>query len=214
MSWTIVASEGVSESVEMRVLRFLFGEKQQPAVLKYRFFSPFFLFFRTLHKRDVGPSQFYFHQANAQGDQVTCRHCSGCHCSTSRLEALRRATAQQLERIERANPHFIPESNELWLQHCLSFANIRDAYHNGEYRDPAMWRSLYQKRFQEGERKRQIIRNKIKKEYSKIQSEKAARSIKVLKAGPVPAPNRRSASMIEAASECMCLIQGLWSTFP
>ena len=52
---------------------------------------------------------------------------------------------------------------------------------------------------EENERRRQMARAKMKKEYNKIQSEKAAKSIKVL-SGVVPIHGRR-ATTYEAASK-------------
>ncbi|KAL0098127.1 RNA polymerase II transcription factor SIII subunit A-domain-containing protein [Phycomyces blakesleeanus] len=101
-------------------------------------------------------------------------------------EPLKRATPQQLYRIERASPHLVPESDELWLSHCMCYSDLREAYRDGEYQDSRMWRQLYLKRYEEAARKRQLVSQKVKSQYSKIQSEKAARSIKVLKGvGPI-----------------------------
>lgn len=52
---------------------------------------------------------------------------------------------------------------------------------------------------EENERRRQMARAKMKKEYNKIQSEKAAKSIKVL-SGVVPIQGRKTATY-EAASK-------------
>ncbi|KAI7887465.1 hypothetical protein K492DRAFT_1301 [Lichtheimia hyalospora FSU 10163] len=106
-------------------------------------------------------------------------------------EALCKATPQQLDRIERVNPHLIPESNELWLPHCLLFSDIREAYNDDVYPECTDWRQLYHERVEENERRRQMARAKMKKEYNKIQSEKAAKSIKVL-SGVVPIQGRRT----------------------
>ncbi|CDH56422.1 predicted protein [Lichtheimia corymbifera JMRC:FSU:9682] len=106
-------------------------------------------------------------------------------------EALCKATPQQLDRIERINPHLIPESIELWLPHCLSFSDIREAYNQDVYPEFTDWRQLYHERVQENERRRQMARAKMKKEYNKIQSEKAAKSIKVL-SGVVPIQGRKT----------------------
>ncbi|KAI9495699.1 RNA polymerase II transcription factor SIII subunit A-domain-containing protein [Zychaea mexicana] len=107
--------------------------------------------------------------------------------------ALRKATPRQLLCIEKANPHLVSESNELWLDHCLSYMDIREAYQQGEHRDPTKWRKTYMQRFKENERKREMISAKVKKRYAKIQDEKAARSIKVL-SGHVPTHGRGSAT--------------------
>ncbi|KAI9026585.1 RNA polymerase II transcription factor SIII subunit A-domain-containing protein [Phycomyces nitens] len=96
-------------------------------------------------------------------------------------EPLKKANPQQLYHIEKANPHFLPESDELWLSHCMSYSDIREAYRNGEYQDSRIWRQLYLKRYKEAANKRELMSQKIKSQYSKIQNEKAARSIKVLK---------------------------------
>ncbi|KAF7732473.1 RNA polymerase II transcription factor SIII subunit A3 [Apophysomyces ossiformis] len=104
-------------------------------------------------------------------------------------EPLRKATPKQLYRIERANPHLIPDSDELWLAHCLYYSDIRQAYNEGQHQDPRTWRQLYLKRFEENERKKRIVSEKIKNQYNKIQDERAARSIKVLK-GAVPSQGR------------------------
>ncbi|KAG2216092.1 hypothetical protein INT45_010240 [Circinella minor] len=107
--------------------------------------------------------------------------------------ALRKATPKQLFRIEKANPHLRQECNELWLNHCLSYVDIREAYHQGEHQDPTKWRRTYMQRFKETERKRELISAKVKKQYTKIQNEKAAKSIKVL-SGYVPTQGRGSSS--------------------
>ncbi|KAI7847677.1 RNA polymerase II transcription factor SIII subunit A-domain-containing protein [Circinella umbellata] len=107
--------------------------------------------------------------------------------------ALRKATPKQLFRIEKANPHLRQECNELWLNHCLSYVDIREAYHQGEHQDPTKWRRTYMQRFKETERKRELISAKVKKQYTKIQNEKAAKSIKVL-SGYVPTQGRSSTS--------------------
>ncbi|KAI9269054.1 RNA polymerase II transcription factor SIII subunit A-domain-containing protein [Phascolomyces articulosus] len=107
--------------------------------------------------------------------------------------ALRKATPKQLLRIEKANPHLKQESNELWLNHCFSYTDIREAYHQGRHQDPTKWRKTYMQRFKETERKREMISAKVKKQYTKIQNEKAARSIKVL-SGVVPTHGRGSSS--------------------
>ncbi|KAI8146455.1 RNA polymerase II transcription factor SIII subunit A-domain-containing protein [Fennellomyces sp. T-0311] len=107
--------------------------------------------------------------------------------------ALRKATPKQLLRIEKANPHLVPESDELWLQHCLSFTDIREAYRQGEYQDSSKWRKTYMKRFKEAEHKREMISAKIKKQYTQLQNERAARSIKVLH-GHVPTQGRGSST--------------------
>ncbi|ORZ13641.1 RNA polymerase II transcription factor SIII subunit A-domain-containing protein [Absidia repens] len=95
--------------------------------------------------------------------------------------SLKKATPQQLFLIERLNPHLTPESDELWLRHMSTFKDLIDAYHQGEHQDPASWRGLYLKRYQENEKRKKIISEKVKSQYNKIQNEKAARSIKVLK---------------------------------
>ncbi|KAI8344490.1 RNA polymerase II transcription factor SIII subunit A-domain-containing protein [Chlamydoabsidia padenii] len=95
--------------------------------------------------------------------------------------SLKKATPQQLYLIERLNPHLTPESNELWLRHMSSFKDLLDAYHSGDHQDSRQWRGLYLKRYQENEKRKKIISEKVKSQYSKIQNEKAARSIKVLK---------------------------------
>ncbi|KAI8391717.1 RNA polymerase II transcription factor SIII subunit A-domain-containing protein [Radiomyces spectabilis] len=106
-------------------------------------------------------------------------------------EPLKKATPQQLYRIERANPHLLPESDELWLSHCLCYKDIRDAYFSGQHQDPRLWRQLYLQRFEENERRRQRVSEKIKNQYNKIQHEKEARSIKVLR-GIAPIRTGRS----------------------
>ncbi|KAI7864314.1 RNA polymerase II transcription factor SIII subunit A-domain-containing protein [Spinellus fusiger] len=58
-------------------------------------------------------------------------------------DALKRATAQQLYRLEKSNPHLVPESDELWLSHCMIYTDIRDGYRQGDYQDARTWRSLY-----------------------------------------------------------------------
>ncbi|KAI8979234.1 RNA polymerase II transcription factor SIII subunit A-domain-containing protein [Mycotypha africana] len=99
------------------------------------------------------------------------------------------ATPQQLYRIEKANPEIAAVSDELWLRHCLSFKDISDEYHQGQHQDPTQWRDLYLNRYAENERKKQLIREKVRSQYSKIQNEKEQKSIKVLR-GVVPASKR------------------------
>ncbi|SAM08202.1 hypothetical protein [Absidia glauca] len=95
--------------------------------------------------------------------------------------SLKKATPQQLYLIERLNPHLTPESDELWLRHMSVFKDLLDAYRQGDYQDSRHWRGLYLKRYQENEKRKKIISEKVKSQYNKIQDEKAARSIKVLK---------------------------------
>ncbi|KAI8985423.1 RNA polymerase II transcription factor SIII subunit A-domain-containing protein [Pilobolus umbonatus] len=95
--------------------------------------------------------------------------------------SLVRASPQQLYRIEKLNPHLMPESNELWLSHCLTFRDIREEYDMGMHRDSTEWRRLYVTRYKENERKRQLIKQKIKGQYNKEQHERQAKSIKILK---------------------------------
>ncbi|CAO3597677.1 unnamed protein product [Absidia cylindrospora] len=91
--------------------------------------------------------------------------------------SLKKATPQQLFLIERLNPHLTPESNELWLRHMSTFKDLIDAYHQGDHQI-----QLHGvKRYQENEKRKKIISEKVKSQYSQIQNEKAARSIKVLK---------------------------------
>lgn len=58
---------------------------------------------------------------------------------------------------------------------------------------------MTQNRYKETERKRQLIKQKVKSQYSKIQNEKEKRSIKVLH-GVVPTTGKRS---YEAASKSL-----------
>ncbi|KAI8062792.1 RNA polymerase II transcription factor SIII subunit A-domain-containing protein [Gilbertella persicaria] len=101
------------------------------------------------------------------------------------------ATPQQLYRIEKANPDIAAESDELWLKHCLLFQDIRHEYEQGLHQDPKQWRELYLNKYQENEKKRQLIKEKVKNQYSKIQNEKEKKSIKVLH-GVVPTKKRHS----------------------
>ncbi|KAG1471984.1 hypothetical protein G6F56_001806 [Rhizopus delemar] len=113
----------------------------------------------------------------------------GCVPYSLLKNSLKHATAQQLYRIERNNPEIMLESNELWLSHCLSIKEIRDEHQNGSHRNPEEWREMYLQKQQENERKREIVKEKLKNQYNKIQTEKAARSIKVLH-GVVPTKQR------------------------
>ncbi|KAI9469045.1 MAG: RNA polymerase II transcription factor SIII subunit A-domain-containing protein [Benjaminiella poitrasii] len=104
----------------------------------------------------------------------------GCMPYSLLKPSLVHATPQQLYRIERANPDIALESDELWLKHFLQFKDLRDEYEQGSHRDSKQWRKLYLQRHEENEKKREMIKNKIKSQYNKIQSEKEKRSIKVL----------------------------------
>ncbi|KAG1374215.1 hypothetical protein G6F61_009521 [Rhizopus arrhizus] len=105
----------------------------------------------------------------------------GCVPYSLLKDSFKHATPQQLYRIEKMNPEIMAESDELWLPHCLMFKDIRDEYeYNGLHKDPKQWRDTYLRKYQENERKRQLVKEKVKSQYSKIQTEKAARSIKVL----------------------------------
>ncbi|KAG2233974.1 hypothetical protein INT48_006466 [Thamnidium elegans] len=117
----------------------------------------------------------------------------GCVPYSLLRNSLRNATAQQLYRIERANPvsFLMSEINELWLNHCLLFKEIRDDYERGLHRDPKEWRELYLNQHKEVERKRREIKERVATQYSKIKNEKAARSIKVLH-GIVPTTRNHS----------------------
>ncbi|GAA5808727.1 hypothetical protein MFLAVUS_002122 [Mucor flavus] len=115
----------------------------------------------------------------------------GCVPYSLLKSSLRNATAQQLYRIERANPGLAAESDELWLNHCLIFKEIRDDYERGLHRDPKEWRELYLNQHKEMERKRREIKERVATQYSKIKNEKAARSIKVLH-GIVPTARNHS----------------------
>ncbi|KAI9306432.1 RNA polymerase II transcription factor SIII subunit A-domain-containing protein [Cunninghamella echinulata] len=95
--------------------------------------------------------------------------------------SLKKASPQQLFLIERLNPHLLPESNELWLNHMLSYTDLRVAYNQGLHQSSSSWRELYLKRYQENEQRKRAISEKVKNQYNKIQNEKAARSIKVIK---------------------------------
>ncbi|CAO0800241.1 unnamed protein product [Mucor circinelloides] len=116
----------------------------------------------------------------------------GCVPYSLLKNSLVHATPQQLYKIEKANPDIAAESDELWLKHCLTYTDIReDYYQHGLYRDSTKWRELYLNRYKETERKRQLIKQKVKSQYSKIQNEKEKRSIKVLH-GVVPTTGKRS----------------------
>ncbi|CAO3620098.1 unnamed protein product [Mucor fragilis] len=116
----------------------------------------------------------------------------GCVPYSLMKNSLVHATPQQLYKIEKANPDIAAESDELWLKHCLTYKDIReDYYEHGLYRDSSKWRELYLNRYKETERKRQLIKQKVKSQYSKIQNEKEKRSIKVLH-GVVPTTGKRS----------------------
>ncbi|OAD05285.1 hypothetical protein MUCCIDRAFT_161980 [Mucor lusitanicus CBS 277.49] len=116
----------------------------------------------------------------------------GCVPYSLMKNSLVHATPQQLYKIEKANPDIAAESDELWLKHCLTYKDIReDYYEHGLYRDPSKWRELYLNRYKETEKKRQLIKQKVKSQYSKIQNEKEKRSIKVLH-GVVPTTGKRS----------------------
>ncbi|KAI8098758.1 RNA polymerase II transcription factor SIII subunit A-domain-containing protein, partial [Halteromyces radiatus] len=95
--------------------------------------------------------------------------------------SLKKATPQQLYLIERLNPHLLPESDELWLRHMSIFKDLLDAYHQGDHQDSTTWRGLYLKRYRENEERKKIISEKVKSQYNKIQHEKKARSIKMIK---------------------------------
>ncbi|CAO3645169.1 unnamed protein product [Cunninghamella blakesleeana] len=95
--------------------------------------------------------------------------------------SLKKATPQQLHLIERLNPHLLPEFDELWLNHVLTYSDLREAYQQGLYQSQSTWRELYLKRYQENEQRKKEISEKVKNQYNKIQNEKAARSIKVIK---------------------------------
>ncbi|KAI9364148.1 RNA polymerase II transcription factor SIII subunit A-domain-containing protein [Pilaira anomala] len=115
----------------------------------------------------------------------------GCVPYSLLKNSLRCATPQQLYRIERANPGLAAETDELWLNHCLIFKEIRDDYERGLHRDPKEWRELYLNQYKEMERKRKEIKERVASQYSKIKNEKAARSIKVLH-GIVPTTRNHS----------------------
>ncbi|KAI8390257.1 RNA polymerase II transcription factor SIII subunit A-domain-containing protein [Blakeslea trispora] len=115
----------------------------------------------------------------------------GCVPYSLLKPSITHATAQQLYRIEKANPDIAAESDELWLKHCLLFKDIRDEHEQGLHQDPKKWRELYLHTHYENERKRQMIKEKVKSQYSKIQNEKEKKSIKVLH-GVVPAKGRHS----------------------
>ncbi|KAI8584104.1 hypothetical protein K450DRAFT_218167 [Umbelopsis ramanniana AG] len=85
---------------------------------------------------------------------------------------LKRATAQQLYRIEKCNPHITEETQDLWIPHCLSFRDIRIAYEAGNVSHDTNWREMYLDRHEENQRKRQLIGAKIKSHYNQIQNEK------------------------------------------
>ncbi|KAI7904552.1 RNA polymerase II transcription factor SIII subunit A-domain-containing protein [Cokeromyces recurvatus] len=104
----------------------------------------------------------------------------GCVPYSLIKSSLVHATPQQLYRIERANPDIVLESDELWLKHCLQFKDFRDEYKQGLHADATQWRQFYLKRVEENEKKKEMIKNKIKSQYNKIQNEKEKRSIKVL----------------------------------
>ncbi|KAI8069514.1 RNA polymerase II transcription factor SIII subunit A-domain-containing protein [Gongronella butleri] len=107
-------------------------------------------------------------------------------------QPLKRATPQQLLHIERCNPHLVSNSNELWLDHILQYADLRHEWNQGNHQDPTSWRDVYLNRHREMEERKKKISEKIKNQYHKIQNEKAARSIKILK-GVAP-PMKRSVS--------------------
>ncbi|KAI8377085.1 RNA polymerase II transcription factor SIII subunit A-domain-containing protein [Choanephora cucurbitarum] len=115
----------------------------------------------------------------------------GCVPYSLLKPAIAHATAQQLYRIEKANPDIAAESDELWLKHCLMFKDIRDEHQQGLHRDPKKWRELYLHTHHENEKKRQMIKEKVKSQYSKIKNEKEKKSIKVLH-GVVPTKGRHS----------------------
>ncbi|KAG2203675.1 hypothetical protein INT46_003322 [Mucor plumbeus] len=116
----------------------------------------------------------------------------GCVPYSLLKNSLVHATPQQLYKIEKANPDIATESDELWLKHCLTYKDIReDYYEQGLYRDSKRWRELYLNRYKENEKKRLLIKQKVKSQYSKIQNEKEKRSIKVLH-GVVPTTGKRS----------------------
>ncbi|KAI8636654.1 RNA polymerase II transcription factor SIII subunit A-domain-containing protein [Parasitella parasitica] len=116
----------------------------------------------------------------------------GCVPYSLLKSSLVHATPQQLYKIEKANPDIAAESDELWLKHCLTYKDIRDDYYeHGLYREPKKWRELYLNRFKENEKKRQLIKQKVKSQYNKIQNEKEKRSIKVLHS-VVPSSSKRS----------------------
>ncbi|KAJ2959058.1 hypothetical protein NQZ79_g5424 [Umbelopsis isabellina] len=100
-------------------------------------------------------------------------------------EPLKRATAQQLYRIEKCNPV------DLWLYHCLTFRDIRLEYEAGNIPPDTNWREMYIDRHEENQRKRQLIGAKIKSHYNQLQNEKEARSTKFLTKA-IPMRKRRS----------------------
>ncbi|CAO3623678.1 unnamed protein product [Cunninghamella echinulata] len=63
----------------------------------------------------------------------------------------------------------------------LSYTDLREAYYQGLHQSSSSWRELYLKRYQENEQRKRAISEKVKNQYNKIQNEKAARSIKVIK---------------------------------
>lgn len=102
------------------------------------------------------------------------------------------------------------------MKHCFLFKEVKDGYEQGLHRNPKEWRELYlvkfifdfmtfffknipktQNRHTEVERKRKAIKERIASQYSKIKTDKAARSIKVLH-GVVPTARNHS---YEAASK-------------
>ncbi|KAI8889994.1 hypothetical protein K501DRAFT_266374 [Backusella circina FSU 941] len=104
--------------------------------------------------------------------------------------SLRHATPEQLQRIEKCNPKIKRDSNGLWLAHCLLFPDIKDEYNKmGLHREPKKWRSLYRRRYEENELKKESVKQKIREKYNTINNEKAAKSIKVIK-GALPKRRR------------------------
>ncbi|KAG2182815.1 hypothetical protein INT44_005795 [Umbelopsis vinacea] len=103
---------------------------------------------------------------------------------------LKRATAQQLYRIEKCNPHITEETQDLWIPHCLTFRDMRIAYEAGNISLDTNWRETYLERHEENQRKRQLIGAKIKSHYNQIQNEKEARSTKFINKAILPSKRR------------------------
>lgn len=80
---------------------------------------------------------------------------------------LERLSVAQLERIERWNPHFVPDDDVLWERHCRrDFKSCREVS-QGPSRGGAAWRQLYHRLRDDKERRlsslaRAISANKVK----------------------------------------------------
>ncbi|KAI9105017.1 RNA polymerase II transcription factor SIII subunit A-domain-containing protein [Phlyctochytrium arcticum] len=94
---------------------------------------------------------------------------------------LRKCTAQQLERLEATSARLLPDSIDLWKQHCLNdFVELRRAYDDMEIDEDTDWRDLYMEKRQEREDKTKRLGERMKLMRKKEEDLKNSRSAKLL----------------------------------